>query len=83
MAIFFVAAEAALGLSSEIENRKLKIEDYGKVHDLRFSNSVFRCSFAALGNYEIGGVNATALLGDTLREVPYSIQDSQAQAIFY
>ncbi len=35
-------------IKSEIENRKLKIEDYGKVHDLRFSNSVFRCDFAAL-----------------------------------
>jgi hypothetical protein len=42
------------GIKSEIENRKLKIEDHGKVHDLRFSNSVFRCGFAALGTFRYG-----------------------------
>ena len=37
----------------KIGNRKPKIEDDGKVHDLRFSNSVFRCGFAALGIIQV------------------------------
>ena len=49
MAIYVITIELLdFGARNEIGNRKLKIEDYGKVQDLRFSNSVFRCSFAML-----------------------------------
>jgi len=58
-------------MKSEIENRKLKIEDSGKVHDLRFSNSVFRCGFATLGSKsDLGYVRCSTICTSSLVFLP-------------